>query len=697
PQAVELAKLNLWLRYIEINRDAFLEQLRVGRARRRPLNLLPELTRNLKRGNSLIADPAVAGDAAFDWPKEFPEIMERGGFDVVLGNPPYERIQTLQAHAPQVVECLKKTYRAAASGNFDIYVCFIERGLQMLGPQGLLGFICPNKFFQAEYGRPLRTLLTEGRHVRQILSFGHEQVFPQASTYTCLLFLQRQPHDQPVYVKVDDLDAWRQSGQAASGRIASIGFGPQPWNFVLANGAELFEKLNQFPVRLRDVAERIAQGIRTSANPVYVLELRRADAKKVVAFSEQLQREVTLERKAVAFFLQGQNIRRYFLEPCRQVVVFPYRIRKGHAELIPETVLRRQFPLTHAYLRENKKILEAREDGRMRGQRWYAYVYPKNIELMHTPKILVPDIANFASFAHDENGQFAFTAGYGITLKADAGPSPAYVLGLLNSRLLDFYLKQVSTSLRGGYFRYFSQFIEQLPLKLIDRNNKREARLERDIIERVEKIQLAHRQRAALFAAFDRLVAHRSRSPCNLACYLQGNFAAALKPEILIDDVQRSGFVHAIQIEADANGLLLSATVAGQRDAPPRPTPVLRLGCRNEPLRCFLFAAWKQFLTEHARLKKWSKGRHPDSVYRLLVNTLEPLVCFSSDADENLRAIHDLMSAVEREAGTADLAAVEAEIERLDREIDARVYELYGLTPDEIALVEGRQQSRFQP
>ncbi len=104
----------------------------------------------------------------------------------------------------------------------------------------------------------------------------------------------------------------------------------------------------------------------------------------------------------------------------------------------------------------------------MRGAGWYGYVYPKNIEVMKEQKILVPNIADRASFALDEGGEYAFTSGYGITLKADVAESTKYVLGLLNSKLLDFYLKSISTTLRGGFFRYFTQYIEQLPIRPID-------------------------------------------------------------------------------------------------------------------------------------------------------------------------------------------------------------------------------------
>ena len=138
-----------------------------------------------------------------------------------------------------------------------------------------------------------------------------------------------------------------------------------------------------------------------------------------------------------------------------------------HGELVSSD-LREKYPLTYAYLMANKPYLENRERGRMKGPEWYAYVYPKNIEVMATSKLLVPDIADRAAFALDQEGRYAFTSGYGITLKPSTAKSPKYVLGLLNSKVLDFYLKRISTTLRGGFFRYFTQFIEQLPIRTID-------------------------------------------------------------------------------------------------------------------------------------------------------------------------------------------------------------------------------------
>ena len=145
----------------------------------------------------------------FDWQSAFPDIMRAGGFDCVIGNPPYIRIQTMKEWAPLEVEIYKQKFVAAGSGNYDIYVVFVEKALSLLNETGKLGFILPHKFFNAQYGEPLRSLISKGKHLSEVVHFGDQQVFAGATTYTCLLFLDSQPHAEAHIIKVDDLNAWR--------------------------------------------------------------------------------------------------------------------------------------------------------------------------------------------------------------------------------------------------------------------------------------------------------------------------------------------------------------------------------------------------------------------------------------------------------------------------------------------------------
>ena len=343
-------------------------------------------------------------------------------------------------------------------------MAFVERGLQLLEKHGNLAYIMPHKFFNAQYGEPLRTLLSKGKHLSHIVHFGDQQVFPGATNYVCLLFLKNAGSESFRFVKVDDLDDWLKTTQGPEIQIPVINATATGWNFVVGSSARVFEKLNRIPVRLGQLADRISQGIRTSANEVYVLDVAGEHNGLITAHSKQLSCEVVVEREAVSRFLQGKEIKPFCIQPSGKSVIMPYRIQKKAAVLIPEKELGKRFPKAYKYLLENKLHLSEREEGRFKGPRWYEYGRTQNIDLMLLPKILVPDIADRASFALDENGDFAFTSGYGITLKHETKESLIFLLGLANSKVLDFYWRHISTPLRGGFYRYFTQFIEQLPI-----------------------------------------------------------------------------------------------------------------------------------------------------------------------------------------------------------------------------------------
>lgn len=472
-QAVEVAQLSLYLKLLEDETPASARhyQLEFREA------LLPSLNENIVCGNSLIGWDIENGNLfggdyhhlnPMDFNEVFNPVINGGGFDAIVGNPPYIRIQTMQETAPDALAYYKKRYAAAGKGNYDIYVVFAERALSLLNERGKLGYILPHKFFNAQYGEPLRKLIAAGRHLSHVVHFGDQQVFTGATTYTCLLFLNKEPSERCRFVKVSDLTNWQETSAGREGIVLNSEVSWGEWNFSAGNGVALFDKLSRMPIKLEDIAERMAQGIRTSANEVYVLDVTGGSKNLITAFSQQLGREVTLERAAVSLFLQGREIKPFQILPSEKIVLFPYRLRSNQAELLSEKEIQQKFPKAYDYLCENRAYLRKRERGRFSGKDWYVYGRPQNIDLMRLPKILVPDIADRASFALDETGEYAFTSGYGITLKSMVAESPKYVLGLLNSKLLDFFLKRVSTTMRGGFFRYFTQFIKQLPIRRIN-------------------------------------------------------------------------------------------------------------------------------------------------------------------------------------------------------------------------------------
>jgi hypothetical protein len=502
-QAVEVTKMSLLLKVLEHeSRESIDQQMKLGLE-----GVLPNLEDNIKCGNSLIGPEyyeTVQGSLfdeeemrrvnVFDWNddrKGFGEILKKGGFDCVVGNPPYVRIQTMKEWAPTEVEFYKKHFVAASRGNYDIYVIFVERALQLLNARGRMGYILPHKFFQAKYGQPLRELTAQGKHLGKIVHFGDQQVFDRASTYTCLLFLDSGGNKSFHYVKVRDLNAWRISGDAAEGKIQADNVEGGEWNFVVGPEASLFERMREMPIKLGDVATGMFVGQQTSADTVYLFKEYQNENEDIVdVWSKELNAWIKIERTLLKPVVRSGNISRYSANPTA-LVLFPYEVQECTARLYTPTEMREQYPRAWAYLKQNKRLLEEREKGKFKDPQWYRFGRTQNLGMWEQPKLMIPYmITNLAAY-YDKTDNFYFinvtTGGYGITID-ETMFSYLYLCGLLNSRLLNFYLKQVTTNFRGGYFAANKQFIEQLPIRTINFDDPAEKAQHDKLVALVESI-----------------------------------------------------------------------------------------------------------------------------------------------------------------------------------------------------------------
>ncbi|MDQ3302847.1 MAG: Eco57I restriction-modification methylase domain-containing protein [Actinomycetota bacterium] len=511
PQAVEVTKLSLLLKVLEGESEASLTtQLRMFQER-----VLPDLDSNIKTGNSLIGPDFYEVEQmmlldeeehyrinVFDWKSAFPQVFEDDspGFDAVIGNPPYIRIQALKEFAPVEVEHYKEAYRAAGKGNYDIYVVFVERGLELLNRNGRLSYILPHKFFNAKYGAPVRELISAGKHLSEVVHFGDEQVFAGATTYTALTFLDKAGSEKAEFVKVKDLTLWRATGEADEGVVPAANVTVDDWNFVAGEGAELFRRMHQMPVKLRDVATRMYQGSITSADTVYLFkefQPRNGD-RTVEVFSKELSKWVTIETRLLKPVIRSGSIHRYSAKPTA-LVLFPYEVEDCSARLLSPVEMQSSYPLTWDYLIRNKNLLESREKGKFKDEQWYRFGRSQNLGMWEQPKVMVPYMVTELAAYLDQDDNYYFinvtTGGYGVTLNESSG-SLTFLCGLLNSRLLDFYLKQVSTNFHGGYFAANKQYIEQLPIRTIDFSDAEEVALHERMVGLVERMLALHERLA---------------------------------------------------------------------------------------------------------------------------------------------------------------------------------------------------------
>ena len=497
PGAVEVSQLSLYLKMLEGENRASLAKNRELFSPDTPL--LPPLQNNIKCGNSLIAsDFSLNPDdltrvRAFDWPEGFRDIMQNGGFDVVIGNPPYIRIQTLQESDPESVKYLNAHYASAAKGNYDIYIVFVERALSLLNKAGRHGYILPHKFFNAQYGEALRNHLAAGKHVNGITHFGHQQIFEGATTYTCLLFTQQSQAETLRFAKVDDLGKWAATKEETVSLLPAEKLTSEDWVFAVGPAGDLLDKLRQQPNTLESVTDRIFQGLKTSADKIYIVEERKRSGNRVLVWSPELKSEYWMEADLLHPLIKGGDSRRFVMTKTDRLILFPYRkMTDGSVELIPQADMKKSYPKSWDYLCANKPYLSARENGRFQGSAWYQFGRSQALDVMPLPKLFTPDLAACASFSFDTSGECFFTGGvaggYGILSKTDV--SPVFLLGLLNSLLLNWVIAQTGTQMRGGYFSFESRFIRSLPIVQINPKDPADVARHDQLVALVDKMLL---------------------------------------------------------------------------------------------------------------------------------------------------------------------------------------------------------------
>ncbi|MCX7997911.1 MAG: Eco57I restriction-modification methylase domain-containing protein [Leptospiraceae bacterium] len=487
-EATEVAILSLYLKLLEdgIEDDGLL--FLKG-------NILPDMSANIKCGNSLISredlwnlSDSLLTDLSLkplDWAQEFPTVMKAGGFDCVIGNPPYIRIQEMQKWAEKEVKLYKEIYKAGKSNNFDIYVLFIEKGLQLLNFTGKMGFIVPNKFMQQEYGKGIREILVNSQVVYKIIDFKHYQVFENATIYTCLLFLDNSKVTEIEYAEANTGDLNHLVFVKQNPKELS----KEPWNFYSKEDEKLYQILKSFKT-VKDIAENIFVGIQTSADKVFILKYISESDYGIKLYSNSLQREVNLERKYLRHIISGTDVKRYTNPVKTQYVIFPYEVTEGKSKLLDKKILEQEVPSTWEYLLENKKILENRENGKLKGKGWWGYIYLKNMTIQDQPKLCIPRLVQRIQCIYDEYGDFCLDnvdVG-GIILKTEYKPLYHYLMGLLNSKLLSVFLSKISTPFRGGFWSCNKHFIEKLPIYLPDPTDKERFALTQKIESLVKQI-----------------------------------------------------------------------------------------------------------------------------------------------------------------------------------------------------------------
>jgi len=433
----------------------------------------------------------------------FGHIMAAGGFDAVIGNPPYVSIQTMNEFGPEEVRYYNSHYTAAGKGNYDIYVVFVERGLSLLNSHGLLGFILPSKFFATDYGRPLRGILSRARALAEVVDFRQGQVFEQAATYTCLLFLSRQPQDSFPYTLASPPPVIAE-GQPSGFSVNAATLSEAPWVLLPPRSQGLIRKLRKSGPPLIRLPSQISRGSSTGNDDVFMLRAGRS------GYTARNGVPVDVERAILRIPIYATDFKRYWFDPeANERVIFPYVLEGDRFRAMRESELIATFPKAHAYLKSRKSELVKRKQYKS----WFAFSAPRNLAEHVGAHLMVPLLANVGSYCalSGPMSRYCPMASGGFTISiSDAQPlSALYVLGLLNSKVLFLLLRNISNVFRGGWITCTKQYVGTLPIRPIDFSRRAEKASHDRMVNLVEAMLDLRKKAAAARTAHDKAVIQR--------------------------------------------------------------------------------------------------------------------------------------------------------------------------------------------
>jgi len=406
----------------------------------------------------------------FHWELEFPVAFygedggrkKGAGFDAVIGNPPYVKIQNLRKTSYSLADYLSEYY-VTSTKRFDIYAPFVERGSQ-LSKNNHVAYILPNKFFESGSGEGLRKFLTSQNRIDEILDFGQKQVFEGATTYTCILSLGGG--DSFRYGPVDEeTTAPFDLSEVDFGTIESSEISEDPWVLVSPDEREILQKMESQGTPIGDHCEYLSEGIVSGDNEIFFVEIesRGIDFTTVRTPIDGETRD--LESDMVHPLGMGDEINRYTPPDADMGVIYPYVESADGTKPINEERLKSEYPQTYSYLSSYKERLENRGSSSMSYRTWYALYRPREKYLFESKKLVTPDICQHPKFTLDDNGEeyFADTV-YGIVPKDNTPENRRFLLALLNSSLNWFYIYHTSPVLRGGFRRFKTAYLEKVPV-----------------------------------------------------------------------------------------------------------------------------------------------------------------------------------------------------------------------------------------
>ena len=450
-EATEVAIMSLYLKILDEGYDRGQAELFLKG------HILPDMNGNVKCGNSLVNtdfyknslfdDKITDKLNPFNWKTAFSNVFKNGGFDVIIGNPPYIRVQELYYN---FIDYCKEKYNTAWK-RVDISILFIELANNILKEDGLNGYIMSNQFLSTEYGKKARDLLLTTARVLKMIDFGDLPIFQKALTYVSIFILTKGKTNNFKYYKSTSLK--EDIRNLIPIRIDSKNLNDESWILQDELTINLLQKLIKDYPQLKEHAKCWA-GLFTGKDDVLMFDEKDLD-------------NIEFEKEILLPVMRAQDCNKFSFATPSKSVIYPYKEENAKTVIINEKELLNQFPKAYNYLKKNKSELIKRMDSRKdfsENKSWYALTRFGRYSIFHKPKIVSPGEVKNNKFGLDETGSgFSCARVFAITIEKEQ-LNIKTLLGILNSKLVEFYLHSVAPLKQGGYYSYSSTFIDSVPL-----------------------------------------------------------------------------------------------------------------------------------------------------------------------------------------------------------------------------------------
>lgn len=422
-ESVEIARLALWLRTAKKCRK------------------LSSLNNNIKCGNSLISDPEIAGEKAFDWQKEFPQVFEKGGFDVVIGNPPYVRAELL----PQAdLDYYRHTFKAFTPDG-DLFSYFYEQGLNIMRGSGIFAFIS-NTFDKTSAGKVLRSFIQENASIQKYVDFTEVQVFEGATTYPIILVLKKDNSSGTFpYIKIPkSMQGSIEIQLAPEKQVEQHSLNAESWSFQSSEMVSILRKIAQFKT-VKDQYGKCYRGLLTGLNDAFFID----ETKK----NELIEKDPK-SAELIKPVYEGKDLHKWYNSPLPKYLLCTHNGYENTPAVDVD-----QYPAIKEYLSSFEPQLSKRYD---KGNTPYNLRNCAYQPLFYKQKIIWGNLQNTNKFSFDESGTIVSAPTCMLPTSNKA------LLCVLNSRIVWTFLTSICVVRSGGYIEVKPQYFELIPIPAIE-------------------------------------------------------------------------------------------------------------------------------------------------------------------------------------------------------------------------------------